>query len=88
VVTASGFRPTIDLALYLQPDTQAIAIVAGATRWDRSQLEALHSELVRYQDKVKVIDIVGTPNYQLLQRVAALPPSNCGHVSGLSAIFG
>ena len=74
VVTASGFRPTIDLALYLQPDTQAIAIVAGATRWDRSQLAALHSELVRYQDKVKVIDIVGTPNYQLLERVAALPP--------------
>ena len=74
VVTPSGFRPTIDLALYLQPDTQAVAIVAGATRWDRSQLAALHSELVRYQDKVKVIDIVGTPNYQLLERVAALPP--------------
>ena len=74
VVTASGFRPTIDLALYLQPDTQVIAIVAGATRWDSAQLAALHSELVRYQDKVKVIDIVGTPNYQLLERVAALPP--------------
>ena len=74
VVTASGFRPTIDLALYLQPDTQVVAIVAGATRWDSSQLAALHSELVRYQDKVKVIDIVGTPNYQLLERVAALPP--------------
>ncbi len=74
VVTPSGFRPTIDLALYLQPDTQAVAIVAGATRWDSSQLAALHSELVRYQDRVKEIDIVGTPNYELLQRVAALPP--------------
>ena len=88
VVTASGFRPTIDLALYLQPDTQAIAIVAGATRWDRSQLAALHSELVRYQDKVKVIDIVGTPNYQLLAESRCAPSSDCGHVSGLSAIFG
>jgi PAS domain S-box-containing protein len=74
VVTASGFRPTIDLALYLQPDTQVVAVVAGATRWDSSQLAALHSELLRYQDRVKEIDIVGTPNYQLLQRVAALPP--------------
>jgi PAS domain S-box-containing protein len=73
-VTRSGFRQTIDLALHLQPDTQVVAIVAGATRWDSYQLAALHSELVRYQDKVKVIDIVGTPNYQLLQRVAALPP--------------
>ena len=69
-----AFGQTIDLALHLQPDTQAVAIVAGATRWDSSQLAALHSELVRYQDKVKVIDIVGTPNYQLLERVAALPP--------------
>ncbi len=74
VVTASGFRPTIDLALYLQPDTQTVAVVAGATRWDSSQLAAIHSELLRYQDRVKEIDIVGTPNYQLLQRVAALPP--------------
>ena len=74
VVTRSGFRQTIDLALHLQPDTQMVAIIAGATRWDSYQLAALHSELVRYQDRVKEIDIVGTPNYQLLQRVAALPP--------------
>ena len=73
-VTPSGFRQTIDLALRLQPDTRVVAIVAGATRWDSFQLAGMHSELVRYQDKVKEIDIVGTPNYQLLQRVTALPP--------------
>ena len=74
VVTPSGFRQTIDLALRLQPDTRAVAIVAGATRWDSFQLAGLHSELVRYQDKLKEIDIVGPPNQELLQRVAALPP--------------
>src|SRR6476659_4775057 len=67
VVTPSGFRQTIDLALRLQPDTRAVAIVAGATRWDSSQLAGLHSELVRYQDKVKEIDVVGPPNQELLQ---------------------
>ena len=74
VVTPSGFRQTIDLALRLQPDTQAVAVIAGATRWDSFQLAGMHSELVHYQDKVKEIDIAGTPNYQLLQRVSALPP--------------
>ena len=74
VVTPLGFRETIDLALRLQPDTNAFAVVTGVTSWDSRQLGFLHSELVRYQDKVKEIDLVGPPNGQMLERVAALPP--------------
>ena len=73
VVTPSGFRPTIDLALRLQPDTRVVAIIAGATPWDSFQLGGMHAELVRYRDRVEEIDIVGAPN-QLLQRVTKLPP--------------
>lgn len=74
VVSSVAFRETIDLALSLQPDTKAVAIVAGATNWDSYHLAHLHSELVRYQDKVKEMDLVGPPDYQMLGRVAALPP--------------
>ena len=74
VVSPSGFRKTVDLALRLQPDTRAIAVVAGVTNWDTLQLAYLHSELLRHQDKVKEIDIVGPPSRQQLARVAKLPP--------------
>jgi PAS domain S-box-containing protein len=74
VVTPLGFRETIDLALRLEPDTQTIAVVAGVTSWDSRQLGFLHAELLRNLDKVKEIDLVGPPDGQLLERVAALPP--------------
>ena len=74
VTNPLGFRETIDLVLRLQPDTKAIAVVAGLTQWDSYWLAPLHSELARYQDKVKEIDLVGTPNRQMLERVTSLPP--------------
>ena len=69
VAVPVDFRRTIDLALHLHPDTNAVAVI---TDW--WWLAAAHSELLRYQDKVREIDIVGPPNSQLLERVAALPP--------------
>jgi PAS domain S-box-containing protein len=74
VVTPLGFRETIDLALRLHPETSAVAVVAGVTSWDSRHLETLHSELLRYRDKVREIDLVGPPNQQMIERVAALPP--------------
>jgi len=74
VVSQTGFRETIDLALHLQPETKVVAVVAGATNWDRDQLAALHTELVHYQDKEKEIDLVGVPNKEMLARIDALPP--------------
>jgi PAS domain S-box-containing protein len=74
VLSPRGFRETIDLALRLQPDTRAIAVVAGITNWDSRQLAEMHSELLRNQDTVKEIDIIGPPDRELLRRVTALPP--------------
>jgi hypothetical protein len=59
VATPLGFRETIDLALRLQPDTNAVAVVTGITTWDKRFLAIAHSELVRHQDKVREIDVVG-----------------------------
>jgi PAS domain S-box-containing protein len=74
VATPLGFGETIDLALRLQPDTNAVAVVTGITTWDKRFLAMAHSELVRHQDRVREIDVVGPVNNQLFERVAALPP--------------
>jgi len=74
VLSPRGFRETIDLALRLQPDTRAVAVVVGISSWDSRQLAEMHSELLRNQDTVKEIDIIGPPDRELLRRVTARPP--------------
>jgi PAS domain S-box-containing protein len=75
-VTGSvGLRETIDLALRLDPDTDAVAVVADTPgRTERFWLAATHSELLRHQDKLREIDVIGPPSAQMLEQVAALPP--------------
>jgi PAS domain S-box-containing protein len=73
VASPWGFRETIDLMLRLEPDTNTIAVVAGETNWDKLFVAVAHEELLRHQDKVAEIDVVGPPNHQLYERVAALP---------------
>jgi PAS domain S-box-containing protein len=73
VASPWSFRETIDLMLRLEPDTKTIAVVAGDTRWDKGFVAVAHSELLHHQDKVAEIDVVGPPNHQLYERVAALP---------------
>ncbi|HTS67912.1 MAG TPA: PAS domain S-box protein, partial [Terriglobia bacterium] len=66
-----GIGETIDLALKLQPDTEAIALVSP---YDPFWLEATHNEILRYRDKVREIDFIGPPGPELLGKLAALPP--------------
>ncbi len=65
---------TIDLALRLHPDTNTVAIIIDDTSWQRKILSAMHAELVRRQNRVSEIDLVGLPTVALLERVAVLPP--------------
>jgi PAS domain S-box-containing protein len=74
VATPAGIRDTIDLALRLEPDTTAFAVIVNTSQTERYWLGAVHAELLRHQDKVKEIDIVGSPGAEMLQKVAALPP--------------
>ncbi len=74
VVSPLGMRETIDLALRLNPDTSSVAIIAGLTQYDKYWLAVAHTELLRHQDQVKEIDLVGPSDSQVLREVAALPP--------------
>jgi len=74
VIVPVGMRETIDLALQLHTDAKAVAIISGITEWDKYWLTVAHSELLRHQDKVREIDIVGPAGRQVLEKVAELPP--------------
>ena len=74
-VTLTGnVGATIGLALHLHPDTNTVAIITGNSEWERYWLAAMHADLLRYQDRVREVDLVSLPPSQLLEKVAALPP--------------
>jgi PAS domain S-box-containing protein len=73
VISPVGMRETIDLALHLHPDTNTVAIITGETEWDKYWLAMAHSELLRHQDKVREIDLIGPAGRETLEKVAQLP---------------
>jgi PAS domain S-box-containing protein len=73
VASPAGVRETVDLALGLQPDTTAVAVITNTSETEKYWLGEMHKELLRHQDKVREIDLVGPPGADMLQKVAALP---------------
>jgi PAS domain S-box-containing protein len=73
VVSTPGIAETIDLALRLEPDTKAVAIITQGVQIDEDWLLDEHRELLSRRDKVEEIDLIGPATPDLIQRVAALP---------------
>ena len=67
-----ALRDTIDLALRLQPDTTAVAVISGVSEVHKYWLGVAHTELVQHK-QVKEIDFIGPPSRELLQKVFVLP---------------
>jgi len=74
VTSPNGISQTIDLALRLQPDTEAVAVIGDVSWGDKFWLAAEHAELLRHREKVREIDILGPASPQTLQKAAQLPP--------------
>ena len=74
VMSRTGMAETIELALRLNPDTTAVAVVSGLSDWEKRWFAVAHSELDRRHDRVREIDIIGPPSAEILEKVAALPP--------------
>jgi PAS domain S-box-containing protein len=66
-------RGTVDLALHLHPEANTVAIITNNSDFDKFWLNAVHTELLRHKEKVRVIDLIALPTDQLLQKVDALP---------------
>jgi diguanylate cyclase (GGDEF)-like protein/PAS domain S-box-containing protein len=63
---------TVDLALQLQPKTETIALVADPA--DSIWAKAARTEIARYRDRVKEVDIIEPAGPAALNKVNALPP--------------
>jgi PAS domain S-box-containing protein len=66
---------TIELALHLHPQTDTVAIITNNSELEKYFLAAVQVELLRYQNEVKEVDLVGLPPTQILERTDALPPN-------------
>jgi PAS domain S-box-containing protein len=66
-----GLGETIDLALRLEPDTKAVAVISPN---DPPWLAATHNELSRYQGRVREIVLIEPAGRNLFEKVEALPP--------------
>lgn len=66
-------RPTLDIALALQPLTKQVVVVAGNASIDRALAEQAQREFDSYEDRVEFIYLTGLPFDELKDRLARLP---------------
>ncbi|WP_437622463.1 ATP-binding protein [Sorangium sp. So ce1151] len=68
-----AWRRTAETALRLFPDTREVAVVAGASPWERARRAGLDGELRPLADRVALLDLAGLPLAELDRRLATLP---------------
>ncbi len=73
VTISIGVRETLDLSFRLHPGTQILAVVTGTSEFERYWQAAIRNEFRLYAGKVKLIEIVGLRNDEILKQVAVLP---------------
>ncbi|MEA2038575.1 MAG: PAS domain S-box protein [Thermodesulfobacteriota bacterium] len=78
LLTEIDVKGTIDVALELNPDTQHIAVISGASKMDRLFEAAAREVFPDYENRLEFIDLTGLPMSELLTRVAQLPEHTIG----------
>ncbi len=76
ITIPAGVRDTLQLSFRLHPDAQNLAVVTGTTEVERYGLALVRREFRPYAGKVKLIEIVGLRNDEILKRVAMLPAAS------------
>ncbi|EPX55568.1 hypothetical protein D187_009179 [Cystobacter fuscus DSM 2262] len=68
-------RATAELALQLLPDTRRLALINGASPWERAEQERMLRDLrpLLAQRGLEFIDLTGLPLAELLERARTLP---------------
>jgi signal transduction histidine kinase/ABC-type uncharacterized transport system substrate-binding protein len=70
---AGGVRGTLELLFRLHPGAQNLAVITGTSEFERYWRTAVCNEFQPYADKVKLIEIVGLRNDEILKQAATLP---------------
>ena len=74
VTVSVGIRETLELAFKLHPGTENLAVVAGSSEFERFWRAAVRNQFGPYAGKVKLVEIVGLGDTDILKQVATLPP--------------
>jgi signal transduction histidine kinase len=74
VATEYNFSKTLELAQRLQPDARNLALVGGASEYDRAWTDDARRELRPYLDRYKVRYLLGLPYDDLLSELSQLSP--------------
>ena len=70
---STDYRSTVEIALRLQPDTQRIVVVSGASAWDKSYEIAARQQFKEFEGRLAFTYLSGLPMPELLRQVASLP---------------
>jgi PAS domain S-box-containing protein len=73
VIGHADVAGTVELALRLQPDTQNLFVVSGASQYERFSTAVLQPQLRRFAGRLKVTYLSDLTLEQLLTRVSQLP---------------
>ena len=68
-----AFGGTLDLAAVLQPNTQDVFVVTGASSVDREYETRARRELARFESRFRITYLSGWPMAELQAKLAALP---------------
>lgn len=74
IVSLSDPKPTLDLALRLQPKARRVVVVIGAAPIDKTWIPTAEPTLRAYQGRLEVRYLTGLPMADLLREVSHLPP--------------
>ncbi|HEX2491482.1 MAG TPA: ABC transporter substrate binding protein, partial [Blastocatellia bacterium] len=74
VLVKREFKPTLDLALQLQPDTRQIVFVGGAAEFNRYWEQEARQELRELEGRAPIKYLTGLPMDELQKELASLPP--------------
>jgi len=76
VLVKREFKPTLDLALRLHPDTRQVYFIAGTSGFNRYWLEQARRELKESEAQVKITYLTDLPMQELQTEVGRLPPQS------------
>jgi len=76
VVSELDLRPTLDMALKLQPEVRRVFVVRGAWSRDKQYENLARLQLRTYAPRVTITYLAGLPRAELERRVAMLPDAS------------
>jgi PAS domain S-box-containing protein len=73
MTSEADIQGSLDLALRLEPDTQNVALISGASEFERYWDGLFREEMLVHRGNLNLIELAGLQQDQLLRRMSAMP---------------